>query len=111
MSGIALENRDDRLRADLEPAADEGVFRRAGGCAEIEVDVGAEPPLIQRLADFAAERADRLGRDDRDRAAIGHGAIGSEQRQFARPIRLAEVFAQRRIVDREKSAVRRLASR
>ena len=54
---------------------------------------------------LAAEGAERLGRDERHRTAIGHGAIRPKERQFPRPLRLAEALAQCGAVNGDHGAV------
>src|SRR5205823_157707 len=70
-AGIALQNRDDHLRADPQGSADEFILGEASGGRQVHIDVCPETALIHRHARLVGQLPRRLQTKDRHGTAIG----------------------------------------
>jgi FAD binding domain len=72
---IPFQNIDRQFRTDPQLPADECVFGKAFAGIEIDVEVFAKATLVERQAHRAANPANRLGCEQRQRATVRHGAV------------------------------------
>ena len=95
--------------ADLQAPADPRVLGKGILAVEFETDIRPETPLVDRTAEFCREGGHRGCRDEGERPAVREGALGAQQVDavFASEV-LLEVLQQRRIVDRQHLAARKL---
>jgi hypothetical protein len=92
---ITLENRNDYFRSEPERAADELVLGKRGNFGKIEVDVGAEPALMDRQRRVAPKLSRGLDGEKRQRPAISDSALRAEKGELMPVIGLEDLRAKK----------------
>jgi hypothetical protein len=77
---VPLQHRHYGPGADPQLTPDQTVLTKTTR-REVEVDVGAEAPLVDRDADLLFDLPDGLEADQRDRPAVGHRAVRAHERE------------------------------
>ncbi len=72
---VTVGDGDHGLRADLEPATEKRVLSETAHGRQVRVYVCPKAPLVQGEANFAANLLCCLYLKNRDRTAVGEGAV------------------------------------